>query len=249
MQVTVMLPAYNEASDINSLLSRIGQALWDQQLDFKILVVDDGSQDETADLVRAQAQTWPIELIQHPKNMGLGAAIRTGLTAAMSGDGVVVTMDADNSHDPKLISLMLEQIEGGFDVVIASRFQPGAEVIGVPLHRVLLSEVASRIMRLLFPYKNARDYTCGYRVYRCSILRQLYDSYGNNFVIENGFACMFEILLKLRQIGARVAEVPMVLRYDLKTGASKMRIFRTIARYAVVSYRGLLPPPVKTSPK
>ena len=240
MRVTVMLPAYNEADDLPPLLERTGRALAGLS-EGRILVVDDGSQDGTAAAVEKAAASLPITLIRHPRNMGLGAAMRTGLKAAARGDGVVVTMDADNSHDPALIHEMVRRLGDGYDVVIASRFQDGGQEIGVAPHRKLLSHSASAMLKLILPYRNVRDYTCGYRAYRVEVLRRLLEVFGDGFIRENGFSCMLELLINCRSIGARVAEVPLVLRYDLKSGASKMRIFRTVWRYGATISRAFLP--------
>src|SRR5690606_4119545 len=125
------MPAFNEERDLPGLLRRTKDALspW---ATYQVLVVDDGSQDRTAEIVREAASWMPIILIQHPVNQGLGAAIRTGLKAASQLGDIVVTLDADNSQGPELIRSMVERIAGGADVVIASRFQPGSQEIGVP---------------------------------------------------------------------------------------------------------------------
>lgn len=239
-KIVVMMPAYNEEKDLPVLLDRIQRALvgW---ADYRILIVDDGSRDQTAQIVRNAAEQMPVELIQHPKNMGLGAAMRTGLKAAAQSSDVVITLDADNSQDPELIKSMVDRLGASFDVVIASRFQPGAQEIGVPPFRIFLSHLASAGMRTLVRYPGVRDYTCGFRAYRADTLRNLIDTFGDDFIRENGFSCMFELLLNLRALHARISEVPLILRYDLKEGASKMRIMRTIWRYVVTLTRGLLP--------
>ncbi len=239
-KIIVMLPAYNEEKDLPPLLSRIQLAL-DGWADYRILVVDDGSRDRTAQIVRDAAAQMPVELIQHPRNMGLGAAMRTGLKASAQESDVVITLDADNSQDPGLIKSMVERLETGFDVVIASRFQPGAQEIGVPPFRIFLSHLSSAGIRTLIRYPGVRDYTCGFRAYRAETLRNLIDMFGDNFIRENGFSCMFELLLNLRALRARASEVPLVLRYDLKEGASKMRILPTMWRYLITLIRGLLP--------
>ena len=239
-KITVMLPAYNEERDLPPLLSRIKLAL-DGWADYRILVGDDGSRDRTAQIVRDAAEQMPVELVQHPKNMGLGAAMRTGLKASAQESDVVITLDADNSQDPGLIKSMVERLETGFDVVIASRFQPGAQEIGVPPFRIFLSHLSSAGIRTLIRYPGVRDYTCGFRAYRAETLRNLIDKFGDNFIRENGFSCMFELLLNLRALRARASEVPLVLRYDLKEGASKMRILPTMWRYLITLIRGLLP--------
>lgn len=242
MKVILALPAYNEQQDLPGLLDRIDNALksW---ADYRVLVVDDGSTDNTAQIVRDAGQNKPVTLIQHTQNRGLGAAIRTGLSAASAEPcDVVVTLDADNSQPPELIEQMVSAIATGkSDVVIASRFQPGAQEVGVPWHRVILSHVSSGMIRLIIPYRGARDYTCGFRAYRPAILATLIDRFGDHFVRENSFACMLEVLINCRRIGARVSEVPLVLRYDLKQGASKMRIWRTMKRYGITVLRAYLP--------
>lgn len=240
-KITVMMPAYNEEQDLPVLLGRIQRAL-EGWANYRILIVDDGSRDNTAQIVRDAAAQMPVELIQHPRNMGLGAAMRTGLNAASRSSDVVITLDADNSQDPELMKSMVERLGEGFDVVIASRFQPGAQEIGVPAFRILLSHVASAGIRTIVGYPGVRDYTCGFRAYRGETLRNLIDTFGDdNFIRENGFSCMFELLLNLRAIRARISEVPLVLRYDLKEGASKMRILRTMWRYVITLTRGMLP--------
>lgn len=240
MRVTVMLPAYNEADDLPPLLERVARSL-SGRMDYRVLVVDDGSTDGTVAAVERLARTMPITLVKHPRNMGLGAAMRTGLKEAARGEGVVVAMDADNSHDPELIHAMLARLDEGYDVVIASRFQDGGQELGVAPHRKLLSHGAGAMLKVLVPYRNVRDYTCGYRAYRVETLRRLLATFGDGFVRENGFSCMLEILINCRSIDARVSEVPLVLRYDLKTGASKMRIVRTVWRYGATISRAFLP--------
>ena len=239
-KITIMMPAYNEEKDLPVLMDRIQSAL-EGWANYRVLVVDDGSEDRTAEIVRDSATRMPAEMVQHPRNMGLGAAMRTGLKAAVQDSDIVVTLDADNSQDPELIRSMVERLGTGMDVVIASRFQAGAQEVGVPPFRKFLSHLSSAGIRMLIRYPGVRDYTCGFRAYRAETLRNLINTFGDNFIRENGFSCMFELLLNLRALQARVSEVPLVLRYDLKEGASKMRIMRTMWRYVVTLVRGLMP--------
>jgi len=90
-----------------------------------------------------------------------------------------------------------------------------------------VSWLACWLMRIMFPTRGIRDYTCGYRAYRAEVLRAAYAKYGDQFVDQQGFQCMVDILLKLRRMSLIFGEVPMILRYDFKKGASKMRVFRT----------------------
>jgi dolichol-phosphate mannosyltransferase len=139
-------------------------------------------------------------------------------------------MDADDTHTPLAIAQMVTRINEGFDVLIASRYRPGSSVIGVPVHRRFLSYAASLLFQSIFPIPGVRDFTCGYRAYRASVLRQAFTRYREEFINEEGFQCMVDILLKLRRMNLRFSEVPLVLRYDRKGGKSKMKVLRTSLR-------------------
>jgi dolichol-phosphate mannosyltransferase len=176
----------------------------------------------------------------HVKNQGLAAAIRTGLGAAVARSGpddVIITMDCDNTHPPRLIPQMLAHVNAGRDVVIASRFQPGARVFGVPRSRMLYSIGAKWMFKLLFPIRGVRDYTCGYRAYRAEAIRQAAALYGDALITETGFSCMADLLLKLRRLPLTMREVPLELRYERRGQGSKMRVLRTIRQTLLLMLR------------
>lgn len=231
--ITVILPAYNEELALPPLLDRLAGVRARSGLDLHVLVVDDGSQDATAAVVTSRSEQSPwVELLRHDHNMGLSQGLRTGFEAAAArskpGD-VIITMDADNTQPPELIDRMLGAVENGADVVIGSRFQPGAEVHGVPAMRRLYSRVMSILFRAAFPIPGVRDYSCGFRAYRAETLQRALAAYGDGFITEQGFACMVEVLFQLDRLhGVRFAEVPMVLHYDLKPTETKMNVLRTI---------------------
>ncbi len=230
-KVWMALPAFNEEESLPELLERIGEAFADSGIPYEVIIVDDGSHDDTARIASAMSFQMPIQLIRHEVNQGLGVTLRDGLREAVDRAGdrdIIITMDADNTHPPGLISHMVQMIHEGCDVVIASRFQPGARVVGVPFERHVLSMGARVLFTLLFPTRGVRDYTSGYRAYRTSVLRQAFADHGDNFVGETGFSCMADVLLKLRKQGALFGEAPLRLRYDQKGGESKMKVFRTI---------------------
>jgi len=229
-RVLVVLPAYNEEEALSLLLDSIGVTMATVDLDYEIIVVDDGSQDETARIASQATFRLPVKLVEHQQNSGLAAALRTGFTEAVKlsrPHDVIITMDADNTQPPGLIPRMLGMLAEGCDIVIGSRFQPGARVVGVPWNRNLMSIAARWLFTLALPIRGVRDYTCGFRAYRASVLHNALAEHGDEFVSEQGFSCMVDVLLKLRRNGLVIGEAPMVLRYDQKGGASKMRVTRT----------------------
>ena len=236
-RVIVVLPAYNEAESLGLLLPRLDQAMHEDALDYEIVVVDDGSTDGTASVAGAHAEYLPLRLERHDVNRGLGATIRDGLKRAIAiateGD-IIVVMDADNTHPPGLIGTMIRVVREGADVVIASRYRPGSYVRGVRFHRKLLSLAARALLQTLFPLRGVRDYTSGYRAYRARVLRDAFERYGDDLVDQEGFQCVVDLLLKLRRRGLIFREVPLILRYDFKHGASKMNVGRTVAQSIAV---------------
>ncbi len=228
--IFVVLPAYNEEVGLPSLIQKLTDTLEPLDFSYKIIVVDDASTDKTAEVTRVAAEKFPVELVQHEKNKGLSGAIETGFNTAV-GMGVendlIITMDADDTHMPATINRMLLMIGEGYDLVIASRYQPGSRTEGVPSSRILMTLFARYLFRLVMPIKGVRDYTCGYRVYRYNVLKTGMDHYGEEFVSEQGFSCMVDVLLKLRRFKFIMGEVPMLLRYDQKHGPSKMQVGMT----------------------
>ncbi len=231
--VRIVLPAYNEQESIEKLIRRISQTMSEAPWEYEIIVVDDGSSDETTSVVRNLEHVYPVHLHCHEVNMGLGRAISTCLHLGVQGlqdDDIVISMDSDNTHPPQLMMRMIPMIREGFDIVIASRYQPGARVVGLVWYREWMSFGARVLMSTLFPIRGCRDYTCGYRAYRVGLLKNALHQTGGQLTTESGFACMADILLLLSRFGGVVGEVPLLLRYDFKRGQSKMKIWSTIVR-------------------
>lgn len=195
-KVIMALPAYNEEAALPELLERIGEAFADSGIPYEVIVVDDGSSDATLKIAKDMSFQMPIVVLKHKENRGLGETLRDGLLEAIDRAGerdIIVTMDADNTHPPGLIERMVKLIREGCDVVIASRFQPGACVIGVPLNRHFLSIGARILFTVMYRTQNVRDYTSGFRAYRASVIREAFASHGESFVSEKGFSCMADV--------------------------------------------------------
>lgn len=240
----VVLPAYNEEAALPSLLNRLATLARAEKL--TVWVVDDGSADRTADIAAVGVPGLEVRLVRHEVNLGLGQAVRSGLDAVLveaGPDDVVVVMDADDTHDPALIPPLQDQIQAGADIAICSRFVRGGDDSSAPRLRRLLSRAAALLLRRMLGLRGVRDFTSGFRAYRVAVLERAVTHWGERLIEERGFACMVELLLKLRHCEPVVCEVPLLLRYDRKPGGSKLAIGRTIADYLLLLARTRLAPP------
>ena len=244
--LTVVLPAYNEQENIETLFSK-----WKAQRDtlsnkyglkLHVVVVDDGSSDRTSEIAeRIEKEETDFTLVSHHQNRGLGEAMKTGINHFLSqcpDSQYMCLMDCDNTQDPFYISDMLDcAYRDGADVAIASRYRDGAEVRGVSGIRLLMSQGARFVFSILLRVPGVRDYTCGYRLYAREILLAASERYGDKLVEESGFTCMVELLYKLYRCGAVFSEIPFKLRYDHKIGASKMSVLKTAFRSILLALR------------
>jgi dolichol-phosphate mannosyltransferase len=235
MTVFVVLPAYNEEAVIRPLLLALDDAMAPSGLSYRAVLIDDGSVDATvreAELAVAETHgRLPLDVIRHAENRGLGAGLRTGIDHVLTegnDDDAIVTLDADLTHPPRLIPVLVEALDPGIDVVIASRYRAGSSVRGVPGFRLLLSEVARLVFRALFPIPGVRDYTCQFRAMRVSTLRRGRFVYGDELSTERGFEAVVDLLVRLRRLGIRAREIGFELDYSSRAGRSKMHVFRTI---------------------
>lgn len=247
MIIHVVLPAYNEAESLPNLLDRFCRLPVDDRSNLSIYVINDGSTDDTRKVAATFGNKLMLQVVDHKKNMGLGQAVQTGIRTILQSaadDDLMVLMDADDTHDPALIRKLEDQIHAGADISIASRFVAGGDDSTAPYFRRMLSRAAALCFRAAAPLdKHVRDFTSGYRAYRVSVLRRAVDHWGERLVEERGFACMVELLLKLRYCKPKITEVPMYLEYDRKHGKSKIRIIRTIFQYLKLALRDRLSPP------
>lgn len=236
MQILVGLPAYNEGIGISRLLDRINDIKESSSLSINVIVVNDGSTDDTEEyLMNYSSRLSYINYLNHHRNEGLAQAIRTIMGYALnnlSNEDILIILDADNTHNPGIIPNMVDKlIINDLDIVIASRFEPGGKEIGLSLDRKIFSKGASIFANIFFGIKNVRDYSCGFRAYRIGFLRKAYDYYGKGFIEAKGFECMIEIIIKAGFLGANIEEYPLILEYNLKTSPSKMKILKTINGY------------------
>lgn len=227
-----VIPAYDEAPNVERLFDRLTPVA--RELGARVIVVDDGSSDATADLVRRHGAGVDLELVQHSENRGLGAAVRTGLETALgqaAPDDAIVTMEADTTSDLGDLEAMLARFGEGYDVVLASVHAPGGRLIGVAGWRVFASKALSSCFRVLPGLRHIHTVSAVYRVYRPSALRRLSVQLGDGLIQEAGFGVNAELLLKLADDGARVCEVPTTNDWTTRGGESKLQTGRTLQAY------------------
>lgn len=209
----VVVPTFDEAENIPRLIPAVlGQA---PHLD--MLVVDDGSPDGTADLVKAMQKDDPrIHLIERPGKMGLGTAYVEGFRFAIRhGYDRVFEMDADFSHDPAEIPNFLAASEKA-DLVIGSRYTNGVRVLNWPIKRLLLSYFANVYTRFMIGLP-LHDATGGFKCYRRAVLEAI----SLDGIRSNGYAFQIEMSFKAWKKGFRLVEIPIVF-HDRRSGFSKM---------------------------
>jgi dolichol-phosphate mannosyltransferase len=223
--IWILLPAYNEQNDLPGLLKKLQGALEGQ--DYRLVVVDDGSTDDTQRILKDYKSKLSLEVVRHPINRGLGETERDGFEhiarQADAGD-FIVRIEGDDTHEPRYLFDLIDKLKEGYDVVNTSRFQPGGGQKGVSAYRAFISRSANLFMRFIFGIRGVSDYSCGYRAYRAKVVRDALAIYGDHLIQLRGlgFTSTLEIIVKLNMLGCRFAEVPFVLRYDQKKGSSKM---------------------------
>jgi dolichol-phosphate mannosyltransferase len=237
--VWVLLPAYNEADSLPRLLPKL-ETLLTNGLALRVVVVDDGSRDGTDVVLRNYAGPLRLDVVSHPINRGLGETERDGfefIAAAASDDDVIVRLDCDDTHEPEYVLAIVRKLADGYDVVSASRFRPGGGQVGVNRYRATVSLLANLFMGVVFRIPGLRDCSCGFRGYRAVAVKQAVRTFGNNFIQLKGlgFTSTLEVIVKLRLLGCRFAEVPFTLRYDQKISSSKMIASVTTLGYLIMA--------------
>lgn len=238
--IVVLLPAFNEEVSLPRLMPKIREVLDNVGEHYRIIVCNDGSRDRTGDVLQEMVSDYPLEIITHRINRGLGETSRDLFERAAelteAGD-VIVRLDCDDTHEPEFIPVLVQKIRDGHDVVIASRFAPGGGQMGVNNYRAFISRCANLFMKVFFPIAGLKEYSCGFRSYRAEKIKEAIAFYGNNFIQLKGlgFTCTLEKLVKLKLINAKFGEVPFLLRYDQKQSDSKMVSSITTLGYLVMT--------------
>lgn len=241
-----MLPIYDEQEALEGLVQSIRCVMEAHEQPYCIVAVNDGSCDGTAQILDNLSCHHPLEVVTHQMNRGLGETIRDGFERAAelcSPEDIIIRMDGDATHAPHYIPQLVARIEEGYDLVVASRFRRGGGQKGVSLYRALVSRGANLVLKVFFPIRGVREYTCGFRAYRASLIQDAIRVFGNYFIDLKGlgFTCTAEKLIKLRLLTRSISEIPFVLRYDWKQGPSKMLSGVTTLGYLILILKNIYP--------
>ena len=211
----VIIPTYNEKENIEKMIAQV----LGMEESYDILVVDDGSPDGTAAIVKEQQEKFSdrIHLIERSGKLGLGTAYIAGFKFGIEkGYDYMFEMDADFSHDPNDLPRLLEPLKNGFDVSIGSRYVKGGGTKNWPIDREILSRGASWYVRLV-TWMPIKDATAGFICYRREVLETI-DLDKIKFV---GYAFQIEMKFSARSLGFKTIEVPIIFK-DRIEGTSKM---------------------------
>lgn len=227
MRIRIIIPTYNEAENIMPLITEVLGAMPEGA---RILVIDDGSPDGTADLVRSfMAGDSRVSMMTRSGKLGMGSAYQAAFRRALNegGDDVIVTMDADFSHNPRYIPELVAACQD-HDLVVGSRYVKGGAIEHWEFWRRLLSWGGNLYVRMITG-SPIRDNTAGFSCMRADFLRRV----PFERVRATGYAWWFELRMMFRRRGARITEIPITFT-ERRLGQSKINTH--------VIYEGLIEP-------
>lgn len=211
----VIIPTFNEKENIEKIIRKVRSL----EGDFHVLVIDDGSPDGTAGIVKSLMDEFPgsLFIIERSGKQGLGTAYLTGFRWALEhGYEYITEMDADFSHNPDDLPLLVEACRQGGDVAVGSRYCNGISVVNWPLQRVLMSYFASKYVRFVLGMK-VNDTTAGFVCYS----RRVLETIDLDDVRMKGYGFQIEMKYTACKLGFKIVEVPIIF-VDRKEGTSKM---------------------------
>jgi dolichol-phosphate mannosyltransferase len=233
LAVLVVIPTYQEAANIETVLTRVQEA----EPRAHVLVVDDNSPDGTAELAEKAGEKQrqgKIRVLKRPGKSGLGSAYRAGFAWGLqNGFDVLIEMDADLSHNPNDLPRLIEGIESGADLVVGSRYVSGGAIPGWPAHRALLSRGGNIYARRMLSLP-LNDATSGFRAYRSEVMKRI----NLGTVRAEGYGFQIEMAYRMFRHGGTIKEVPITF-IDRIEGVSKMSSKIVVEALALVTMWGV----------
>ncbi len=219
VDVSVILPTYNERDNIVRLIPEIHRVLASNNIDYEIVVVDDNSPDGTAEVARQLSKQYPVTVVVRPRKLGLGLAVVDGVKVARGE--IIVVMDADFQHPPDVIPRLIQKVKEGYDIAIASRYVEGGKVESWSLIRKIASKGAIMLAHaFLRETRSIKDPVSGFFAFSKRVIADV-------DLNPIGYKVLLEILVKGRW--SRIIEVPYIFK-SRASGKSKLNI-REITNY------------------
>ncbi len=215
MRTLVIIPTYNERENIASMIEKVLSL----EGAFDLLIIDDGSPDGTAEIVRRYRAQYPerLHLIERCGKLGLGTAYLTGFRWGLEqGYEALCEMDCDFSHNPDDLARLITALERGADVAIGSRYVKGGSIVNWPLSRLAISYFGSLYVRMV-TWMPVHDTTAGFVCYR----REALDRIDLDTVRMKGYGFQIEMKYSAWQLGMRIVELPITFT-ERREGSSKM---------------------------
>jgi len=217
MEISIVIPAYNEEKRIGKALKKVYEYFKEKKIEFEIIVVDDGSNDKTVEIVeKFSFDKKEIRILKHEKNMGKGAAVKTGILNA-KGELILFT-DADLSTPIEEFEKLKKEIENGYDIAIGSRgLKDSKIVIPQPFYRRMVGRIFPLLVRLLV-INDFKDTQCGFKLFKKETGKKIFSQ-----LKTDGFAFDVEVLARGKKENFKIAEVGVVW---YNSPCSSVKIFR-----------------------
>ncbi len=248
--MSVVIPTYNEERRLPQTLSRVYDYLAQQNYPSEILIVDDGSRDQTVPIVESFARTHANVRLIRNDHRGKGYTVRTGMLTARGH--IALFSDADLSTPIQDVEKLMPWFERGYDIVIGSREGEGAQRLREPFYRHIMGRVFNLVVRLL-TVRGIEDTQCGFKAFRDDVAQDVFSRmqlYGEKAQrVSNGMVTAFdvEVLFIGRKSGYRIKEVPVQWRYGTQSQVSPLkdswRNFRDVLMVRWNDLRGRYDPP------
>jgi glycosyltransferase involved in cell wall biosynthesis len=239
------MPALNEAANIDRVFEDLAAARrqHEHHLDFRVVLVDDGSSDSTGEraLEAARERELKLSVLRHDVPEGPGGAFATAfqILPPLDNSDFVLTLEADNTSRLELLDQMLQRSGEGYDAVFASPYAYGGGIVSTNAFRTALSHVANSFVKEFLGIRGLLTVSSFYRLYRGAAIRRLQDHYGPAILERPGFESMVELALKMTYLKMSISEVPMVLDAGRRVGKSKMRVTQTgLGYFALFKQKG-----------
>jgi glycosyltransferase involved in cell wall biosynthesis len=223
------VPAYNEEATVGICIYKIKEVMEDIKRDYRVFVIDDGSDDGSWELLRNYEKLLPLRVVRNPERKGLGYCLEKFIEMSVGESripdrDIMIVIESDFTGGLNVIHEMVRGIEGGMDVMIASGLARGGEVVGAPFTVGFTKSLLHLLLRNLYGIEGVRDYLSMTRAYRVTVLKRFLGGKAGAIGTLETSAANTELLIRLSRITHRISEIPCTQRYDIRTRKSRMSL-------------------------